>query len=400
MSEALREIKAHLGPDAMLLSTKEIPRRSGIWGRSSGFEVVAAIDHEEDVDVFSRGDAQERRQDPACLPAADYYPAPKYSKARLQDAQPEACIPAAPAKNKRGSSKKHVTVKKKPVSFYKKTAAEPPAEMLLPFRGRVPLNFSRELLDCGAEISLANDLLARAMENLTIGQRRSRPALRRAVTQAAMALIAGAAGQNGMPEKKVVAFVGPTGVGKTTSIAKLAARLSLQQKKRVLLVTLDGYRIGAIEQLRSYAGLMGIPFRSVAAPTDLAQLIEENSQSYFILIDTAGRGPRDMETMRALAVFLKQAEFIERHLVLSAATKSTDLDRIIDQFECCRPDHLLFTKLDETCTPGPILNELVRTQKLFSYYTDGQKVPDDLHAVPREGIMDIILNRSENAIKE
>ncbi len=400
MSDALREIKAHLGPDAMILSTKEIARRSGIWGRSSGFEVVAAIDHEEDVDIFSRGDAQEVRQDPAYLPAAERIGAPKYSKAKLQDAQPEACISSAPAKRKRGSSKKRAPVKKRPVDFYEGAGEEGPAGMRLPFKGRVPLNFYRELLDCGVEASLANDLLARAVENLTTGQRRSRPALHRAVTQAALALLAGPASQSGMPGKKAVAFVGPTGVGKTTSIAKLAARLALQQRKKVLLVTLDGYRIGAVEQLRSYAGLMGIPFRFVEEPSDLPQLLEDNRQKDFILIDTAGRSPKDMEAMRALAAFLKKAEFIERHLVLSAATKSSDLRRIVDQFECCRPDHLLFTKLDETSTPGPILNELVRTQKLFSYYTDGQKVPDDLHAVPREGIMNIILNRNENALKE
>jgi len=197
-----------------------------------------------------------------------------------------------------------------------------------------------------------------------------------------------------------VAFFGPTGVGKTTSIAKLAARLALQKKKKVVLVTLDGYRIGAIEQLRSYAGLMGIPFRFVDPVSELPRVIEENKQRDYILIDTAGRGPRDMEAMRDLAAFLKQSEFIERHLVLSATTKQSDMRKIMDQFEVCRPDHLLFTKLDETSTPGPILNELVRTQKSFSYYTDGQRVPDDLHAVPKDQIIDIVLNRNENALKD
>jgi flagellar biosynthesis protein FlhF len=189
-------------------------------------------------------------------------------------------------------------------------------------------------------------------------------------------------------------------VGKTTSLAKLAARLALQNKKKVVLMTLDGYRIGAIEQLRSYAGLMGIPFRFVDQVSELPQAIEENNQRDFILIDTAGRGPRDLESMRALASFLKQSDFIERHLVLSAATKPSDMREIMNRFEICQPDHLLFTKLDETSTPGPILNELVRTQKSFSYYSNGQRVPDDLHAVPRERIIDIVLNQNENGSKE
>jgi flagellar biosynthesis protein FlhF len=133
---------------------------------------------------------------------------------------------------------------------------------------------------------------------------------------------------------------------------------------------------------------------------ELSAAIEENNQRDFILIDTAGRGPRDLDAMRGLGAFLKKSEFIERHLVLSATTRSSDMRKIMDQFEICCPDHLLFTKLDETSTPGPILNELVRTQKSFSYYTDGQKVPDDLHAVPRERLMDIVLHRNENSYKE
>jgi flagellar biosynthesis protein FlhF len=160
-------------------------------------------------------------------------------------------------------------------------------------------------------------------------------------------------------------------------------------------MTLDGYRIGAIEQLRAYAGLMGIPFRFVDQVADLPRAFEENAQRDYILIDTAGHGPRDLESMCGLASFLKKSDFIERHLVLSAATKPSDMRETMDRFEMCLPDHLLFTKLDETSTPGPILNELVRTQKSFSYYSDGQRVPDDLHIVPREHIIDIVLNPFE-----
>jgi flagellar biosynthesis protein FlhF len=145
---------------------------------------------------------------------------------------------------------------------------------------------------------------------------------------------------------------------------------------------------------------MGIPFRFVDQMSELPRVIEDNRQRDFILIDTAGRGPRDMASMQSLATYLKESENIERHLVLSATTKQSDLCRIADQFEVCRPDHLLFTKLDETSTPGPIINELVRTKKHFSYYTDGQSVPDDLHAVPRDRIIDLVLNRIENAFKE
>jgi flagellar biosynthesis protein FlhF len=402
MSEALRQIKTHLGPDALLLSTKEVPRRSGVWGSSSGFEVVAAVDDTDAIDTYSPGsptDAAARETDrtqalsgPGLLPPTvsslpDEVSLETYSPALLVKNLP---APKAPtAKSKRHNFEAGVDI-----------AVEMPSGQTLPFKGRIPISLYQDLVNCGVDATLASELLSSALARVTAGQRRSRQALIRSVAQAAMAMVADPSTLNGMPAKKVVAFFGPTGVGKTTSIAKLAARLALQQKKKVVLMTTDGYRIGAIEQLRSYAGLMGIPFRFVDQATELPQAIEDNAQRDYILIDTAGHGPRDLESMRTLASFLKKSEFIERHLVLSAATKPSDMREIVDRFEMCSPDHLLFTKLDETLTPGPILNELVRTQMSFSYYSNGQRVPDDLHAVPRERIIDIVLNHNENALKE
>jgi flagellar biosynthesis protein FlhF len=410
MSEALREIKAHLGPEAMLLSTKEIPRRAGVWGRSSGFEVVAASDHSDEGDVFSPSseqlidDGKEYSSEKAFAGQETEEPLPETYSPRTMAKKPKASPVAAPKANAKANAKENAKAKAKAKKSGRNKVAEKSDAVLsdseFPIKGRIPLGLYHDLIECGVESSLARELLLSGCENLTAGQKRSRPALLRSIAQAAMPFVAAPSMQNGMPGKKIVAFIGPTGVGKTTSLAKLAARLALQKKKKVVLVTLDGYRIGAIEQLRSYAGLMGIPFRFVDQVSDLAQVIEENNRRDYILIDTAGRGPKDMKAMHALAAFLKQSNHIERHLVLSATTKQSDMRKIMDQFEICAPDHLLFTKLDETSTPGPILNELVRTRKSFSYYTNGQKVPDDLHAVPRERIIDIVLNRNENAFKE
>jgi len=394
MAEALREIKTHLGPDALLLSTKEIPRRAGVWGNSSGFEVVAASDHTDEIDVFSpSAEARFGHEESAT-------PEPEICEPPLKETIAETYTPAKLAKKAPRAATKSKKVVKKASAPREETPVEILSDRELPFKGRIPLAIFQELVDSGIEDSLARELLVSALDNLSGGQRRSRPAIVRSLGQSVLDLVAIPSNQNGMPQKRVVAFVGPTGVGKTTSIAKLAARLALQKKKKVVLMTMDGYRIGAVEQLRSYAGLMGIPFRFVDDVSELPHAIEENSQRDYILIDTAGRGPRDLDAMAGLADFLKRSDYIERHLVLSAATKPSDLRRIMDHFEICRPGHLLFTKLDETSTPGPILNELVRTQKSFSYYTDGQKVPDDLHAVPRERLMDIVLNRNENSFKE
>ena len=393
MSEALRQIKSHLGPEAMLLSTKEVPRRSGIWGSSSGFEVVAAVDNgAENIDVFSpsRGHKTAIERHSVQEPVRSIL-----DEVTIETYSPAGLISNAPAFSKAKLPK----AKNRNFKADLDVVAEIPSEQELPFKGRAPIALYQDLVKCGVDPSLACELLVSALDNLAVGQRRSRPALLRSVTNEALTRVADPSTQNGMPQKKVVAFFGPAGVGKTTSIAKLAARLALQNKKKVVLMTLDGYRIGAIEQLRSYAGLMGIPFRFVDRVSELSRAIEENMQRDYILIDTAGQGPRELGQTRTLASFLTKSGCIERHLVLSAATKPSDMRNAVDRFEICLPDHLLFTKLDETSTPGPILNELVRTQKSFSYYTNGQKVPDDLHAVPKEGIIDIMLNQNENGMK-
>jgi flagellar biosynthesis protein FlhF len=394
MSEALREIKAALGPEALLLSTKEVPRRSGIWGRSSGFEVVAASDRVEDIDVFSPSGAlrTEEEKTPVSEPESLDVPSNRietelYSPAVMKKKQ-TAASSAKKAKTRKTTNKAaNATEENK----------ETPPGNEFPLKGRIPIALYQDLMRCGVDPSLACELALNAWDTLAAGRRRSRAALLHSVEQAAHVRIAAPTTQDGMPEKKIVVFVGPTGVGKTTSIAKLAAHLALKKNKRVVLVTLDGYRIGAIEQLRSYAGLMGIPFRFADQVSELSKVIEENAQRDYILIDTAGCGPGDMNTMQSQAAYLKESSHIERHLVLSATIKPSDMRQIMDRFEVCCPSHLLFTKLDETSTPGPILNELVRTQKRFSYYTDGQRVPDDLHAVSGNRIIDIVLNRNENA---
>jgi flagellar biosynthesis protein FlhF len=398
MSEALREIKATLGPDALLLSSKEMARRSGLWGRSSGFEVVAASDQAEDIDVFSPSGMSGPEGEKTLVSEARPLELPPSGK-EMELYSPAAMNKKRAANSKRSpvkknSANKKPTIKRKAMSSVKETIETPPENEVL-VKGRIPAAFYQDLMRSGVDPSLARELVLNAWDRLAAGQRRSRTAWLRSLEGVAHVRIAAPSDRDGMPEKKIVVFMGPTGVGKTTSIAKLAARLALQKNKRVVLVTMDGFRIGAIEQLRSFASLMGIPFRFADRVSELSKVIEEHRQRDYILIDTAGHSPAETDAMQQLAAFLKESDLIERHLVLSATTKPSDMRLIMDRFEICRPDHLLFTKLDETSTPGPILNELVRTQKRFSYYTDGQRVPDDFHAVSGNRIIDIVLNHNE-----
>jgi flagellar biosynthesis protein FlhF len=387
MAEALREIKAKLGPDALLLSTKETPCRSGVGGSSSGFEVVAACDSRDDVSLSSVCGESERstaagfalrHDDSAGFIEAGDVDLDLYSPASLLKHQPKP------------TCEKTTAQKTRP----RKRGTKAPQEAELPFGSAVGLSLYRDLIERGVQEWLATKLVSDAAANLNPRQRRSKAAILRSLTNVANSLISTPQTEDGMPAKKVVIFIGPTGVGKTTSVAKLAARLALQKRKKVVLMTLDGYRIGAIEQLRTYARLMGIPFRFIGQVADLPKAIHEQGQKDYILIDTAGRGPKDLEEMHDLAAFLQRCTNIERHLVLSATTKPVDLKETVDRFEVCKPDHLIFTKVDETSTLGPILNELVRTHKSLSYYTDGQRVPEDLHPVSGGRIIDMVLNQN------
>jgi flagellar biosynthesis protein FlhF len=177
---------------------------------------------------------------------------------------------------------------------------------------------------------------------------------------------------------KVVAFLGPTGVGKTTTIAKIAADAAFNRNLKVGLITLDNFRIAAIEQLKTYGEIMGISVHSVAGVHELPTAIKFLADRDLVLIDTAGKSHREVCHEWELARFLHTSEEIQKVLVLSATTRASDLAEIVDQYELFGPNCLIFTKLDETATHGAILNELVRSGKPLAYVTVGQTVPLDI----------------------
>lgn len=190
---------------------------------------------------------------------------------------------------------------------------------------------------------------------------------------------------------KVVMFVGPTGVGKTTTIAKLAAINSLQKGKKVALVTLDTYRIAAVEQLKVYAGIIGIPVHVADSPKEFTKIAGDIKGADLILVDTAGRSHKDRAQMEELRHIHSRDISLETHLVLSATAKEKDTIDIVRRYKDMQIDRLLFTKLDETSTYGSIFNAAVTSGKPLSYFTTGQRVPDDIEAAVPERIVDLIL---------
>ncbi len=193
--------------------------------------------------------------------------------------------------------------------------------------------------------------------------------------------------------KKVWAFIGPTGVGKTTTLAKLAAYFHLREGKRITLSTIDTYRIGAVEQLKTYARILGLPLEVAATPEELGTIIEKNRQQDLLFIDTAGRNPHDRARLEELREFLTVHPSIENHLVLSATTKDKDLAQIVQRFRILPIESYIITKIDETEEYGPIFNQLLRFRRPLSYLTNGQRVPEDFELATKVRVANLIFNQ-------
>lgn len=180
---------------------------------------------------------------------------------------------------------------------------------------------------------------------------------------------------------KMVFFIGPTGVGKTTTIAKLASKFRVDEKKKVALLTADTYRIAAAEQLRTYANILEVPFRVIYTVEEINKAIEDFRDYDYILIDTAGHSHQNTTQKDNMSNFIHSMdEKVEKevHLVLSATTKYRDLISIADSYKEMADYKLIFTKLDETTTLGNLLNLRLYTGASLSYVTHGQNVPDDI----------------------
>ncbi len=180
---------------------------------------------------------------------------------------------------------------------------------------------------------------------------------------------------------KVIYFVGPTGVGKTTTIAKIASKLCVEEKKKVALLTADTYRIAAAEQLHTYANILEIPFRIIYNPSEVEQSIEDYHDYDYILVDTAGHSHHNEEQRAATGLMVHAVDDIaesEVYLVLSATTKYRDLTSIADTYKEMSNYKIIFTKLDETTALGNLLNLRLYTDCELSYVTYGQNVPDDI----------------------
>lgn len=196
---------------------------------------------------------------------------------------------------------------------------------------------------------------------------------------------------------KYIFFLGSTGVGKTTTIAKIASKLKLEENLNIALVTADTYRIAAVEQLKTYANILSIPLKVIYSPSELGEAAEELSQYDFCLVDTAGRSHKSTEQIEDIRNLLEQVPIADRqvYLVLNAATKYSDLKEIASVYAKLTDFSIIFTKLDETSSAGAMLNMRIHTKCPLSYVTWGQNVPDDIGEVDAQKVAKRLLGGTE-----
>ena len=193
------------------------------------------------------------------------------------------------------------------------------------------------------------------------------------------------------PETKIVHFVGPTGVGKTTTIAKLAAEQVLRHGRKIGFITADTYRIAAVEQLRTYADILNVPLEVVFSPLEMAKAFRALEDRDLIFMDTAGRNYRNEMMVSELNALLRASDNSETILVLSLSSKYRDMKTVVDSFSRIDLDDVLYTKLDETDTYGSIINLAHEYGFRGTYVSDGQNVPDDIAELDEKRIVDLIM---------
>ena len=189
--------------------------------------------------------------------------------------------------------------------------------------------------------------------------------------------------------KKYVHVLGPTGVGKTTTIAKMAARAVLEKKKKIGFITTDTYRIAAIDQLKTYAALLQAPVEIVYSSEDYRNAINKMAHLDLIFIDTAGRNYKELKYVEDLKKLIEFGGGAQSYLVLSLTSKQKDLEVVIDKFTSIPIEKFIFTKLDETNCIGTMFNLMIKYSKGLAYYTNGQEVPEDIEQADMNGLLEM-----------
>ncbi len=380
MVEALNKVKAELGHDAVIMHTRNYTRRRWLGLRSQEVVEVTAGNGVKAYRPRGAGPAPVSR--PVARPPVD---AAAAARTLLQ-------TPAASGAFMMGIQSEVATLKSAVMDLVRETrAAKTPTVPEELFEHYL------QLIRNQVEQELAGDLVRDLRLTLRPEHLKNEDFVRERLAERIEKLLptTGPIVRTKTVGPHVVALIGPTGVGKTTTIAKLAATLKLREGRRVGLITIDTYRIAAVDQLKKYADILGSPLRVVSSPEDLAAAIQSMNDCEFVLIDTAGRSPSDTLKLNELRGFLAAAKTDEVHLVLSSTASQECMERAIERFSQVRVDKIIFTKLDEAVHIGVVFNVIRKVNKALSYITTGQDVPDHIEVGRGRRIAQLIIARGE-----
>ncbi|HUG89686.1 MAG TPA: flagellar biosynthesis protein FlhF [Planctomycetaceae bacterium] len=415
MQAALDLVRQEMGGDAVILHTRQVPRRRWLpWNRRrEDVEITAG------AGVNVRPVAGRKRSSPSLAePAAPPLPTGTASRTATAagrspcldlitpdiSAAETASLPVLPDSQgtpARDQGRAHSdqdaaaladqlqTIRKMLESLTTHSrpagAAEIPAELF---------DLYAELIDAEVEDALAREFILRLKEHATPAQLQDPAATRALLTAMVEAdLCVGAPIAVTPGRRNVVALVGSTGVGKTTTIAKLAANFRLRDGIKMGLVTVDTYRIAAVEQLRTYAEIIDLPMKVVTSPLDMRRAMDELVGLDLVLIDTAGRSPRDDLQIQELKRLLAEAGTEDVRLVLSLTSSLRSLEATVEKFKAVNTTGLILTKLDEAAGMGTLLSLARKVPLPVSYLTTGQDVPDDIEPANKTRIARLILGQ-------
>jgi flagellar biosynthesis protein FlhF len=397
---ALQQVRQELGPDAVILYTRKL-KRGGFFGLGSTevAEVTAGVDLGPDGSSQGATPAYTGLAERGAVLGAAL-PGPRAGLGTVAKARPASALSPAnfPGPSSAQSERRQEVFQSelndgKVLSGVMLTRSAPrkTGTDLHPELRRV-LDL---LLKNGVEESVAQNALMPAQREIvekgypragTLGQLVTR-------TLAAQLKCAGPIeGISGRP--RVIAFIGPTGVGKTTTLVKLASQYALVHQLKVALLTADTYRIGAVEQLRIYRDIIDIPFEAVSSPEEVGPALKRHADRDLIFFDTAGRSPQNRRQIQDLKAFMEAAKPSETHLCVSATTKNADLMPIVGKFGLVPVNRFLVTKLDETRQHGMLLNLAANFQVPISYLTTGQNVPHDIEVATPERMAELVLGEA------
>lgn len=391
--EALQKVKSDLGRDAIILNTRKI-RKKGLMGFFTKplVEVVATIDSD-----ISSGVRQAKAQDirPAAQHIKEEYnnTASSFINELNANMQVQKNVPKESIKQQTHNDDKELIQKDflELKSMLSKVYDAVKVDYENTKLSDIVKKYLKTLEDFEVDKVIVNEIKEKLIETLDSEKQQSDAIVRNTIYNILSKYMKEPEPFSFTRDKKVIIVIGPTGVGKTTTIAKLAANMVLTEKKKVGLITSDTYRIAAVEQLKTYSEIIGVPLSIIYTPAEILNAIENYSNKDLILVDTAGRSHKDKYQLMELKTLIKSSIDFEVYLVMSATTKFSDCIEIIKSYSFLDDYKLLFTKLDETSAFGVILNVAYITKKPISYITTGQSVPDDIEIADNSKIINCLL---------